>query len=230
MKSIIVIFILMFCITVTKAEMSPSFSPSVSCSAIIYDMIDCVLFLSGDSTKDKPTTAYCSGFKIMLETNVKCFCEALKSSAELGADVNLTKAVMLPNWCSSWYVLFHLPYHIYKCFPVSWFENCLVANPSPSESPVANSVERSIAPVSSRTPTPSALATPTEEVTPTPSSPNKKITPTPSTPSEEAIKHAPSPNPSGSYSVSSDFFAFFSVSVISFYYILIFFFSFNQSW
>ncbi|TYH18115.1 hypothetical protein ES288_A05G243800v1 [Gossypium darwinii] len=207
MKSIIVIFILMFCITVTKAEMSPSFSPSVSCSAIIYDMIDCVLFLSGDSTKDKPTTAYCSGFKIMLETNVN-----LKSSAELGADVNLTKAVMLPNWCSSWYVLFHLPYHIYKCFPVS------------CESPVANSVERSIAPVSSRTPTPSALATPTEEVTPTPSSPNKKITPTPSTPSEEAIKHAPSPNPSGSYSVSSDFFAFFSVSVISFYYILIFFF------
>ncbi|TYI28486.1 hypothetical protein ES332_A05G247900v1 [Gossypium tomentosum] len=218
MKSIIVIFILMFCITVTKAEMSPSFSPSVSCSAIIYDMIDCVLFLSGDSTKDKPTTACCSGFKIMLETNVKCFCEALKSSAELCADVNLTKAVMLPSACEV------------SASPMNNFSSppsvALVANPSPSESPVANSVERSIAPVSSRTPTPSALATPTEEVTPTPSSPDKKITPTPSTPSEEAIKHAPSPNPSGSYSVSSDFFAFFSVSVISFYYILIYFFFF----
>ncbi|XP_052884623.1 non-specific lipid transfer protein GPI-anchored 23-like isoform X2 [Gossypium arboreum] len=147
-------------------------------------MIDCVLFLSGDSTKDKPTTACCSGFKIMLETNVKCFCEALKSSAELCADVNLTKAVMLPSACE---------------VSASPMNNCnLLANPSPSESPVANSVERSIAPVSSRTPTPSALATPTEEVTPTPSSPDKKITPTPSTPSEEAIKHAPSPNPSGS--------------------------------
>ncbi|KAG4200695.1 hypothetical protein ERO13_A05G229300v2 [Gossypium hirsutum] len=198
--------------------MSPSFSPSVSCSAIIYDMIDCVLFLSGDSTKDKPTTACCSGFKIMLETNVKCFCEALKSSAELCADVNLTKAVMLPSACEV------------SASPMNNFSSppsvALVANPSPSESPVANSVERSIAPVSSRTPTPSALATPTEEVTPTPSSPDKKITPTPSTPSEEAIKHAPSPNPSGSYSVSSDFFAFFSVSVISFYYILIYFFFF----
>ncbi|TYJ35545.1 hypothetical protein E1A91_A05G244000v1 [Gossypium mustelinum] len=215
MKSIIVIFILMFCITVTKAEMSPSFSPSVSCSAIIYYMIDCVLFLSGDSTKDKPTTACCSGFKIMLETNVKCFCEALKSSAELCADVNLTKAVMLPSACE----VSASPMN--NCNLFSSPPSVALANPSPSESPVANSVERSIAPVSSRTPTPSALATPTEEVTPTPSSPDKKITPTPSTPSEEAIKHAPSPNPSGSYSVSSDFFAFFSVSVISFYYILI---------
>ncbi|XP_040950227.1 non-specific lipid transfer protein GPI-anchored 11 isoform X1 [Gossypium hirsutum] len=209
MKSIIASFILMFCITVTKAEMSPSLSPSVSCSTIIYDMIDCVLFLSGDSTEDKPTTACCSGFKIVLETNVKCFCEALKSSAELGADVNLTKAVMLPSACEV------------SASPMNKCNLALVANPSPSESPVANSVERSIAPVSSGTPTPSALATPTEEVTPTPSSPDKKITPTPSTPADEAAKHAPLPNLSGSYSVSSYFFAFFSVLVISFYYILI---------
>ncbi|XP_012447075.2 non-specific lipid transfer protein GPI-anchored 11 isoform X2 [Gossypium raimondii] len=187
--------------------MSPSLSPSVSCSTIIYDMIDCVLFLSGDSTEDEPTAACCSGFKIVLETNVKCFCEALKSSAELGADVNLTKAVMLPSACE---------------VSASPMNKCnLVANPSPSESPVANSVERSIAPVSSGTPTPSALATPTEEVTPTPSSPDKKITPTASTPADEAAKQAPLPNLSGSYSVSSYFFAFFSVLVISFYYILI---------
>ncbi|KAG8493942.1 hypothetical protein CXB51_011274 [Gossypium anomalum] len=208
MKSIMVIFILMFCITMTKPEMSPSFSPSVSCSTIIYDMIDCVLFLSADSTKDKPTTACCSGFKIVLETNVKCFCEALKSSAELGADVNLTKAVMLPSACE----VSASP--MIKCNLVSSPPSvALVANPSPNESPVANSVERSIAPVSSGTPTPSALATP--------SSPDKKITPTPSTPAEEAIKHAPLSNLSGSYSVSSYFFAFFSVLGISFYYILI---------
>nr|KJB59123.1 hypothetical protein B456_009G239800 [Gossypium raimondii] len=186
MKSIIVSFILMFCITVTKAEMSPSLSPSVSCSTIIYDMIDCVLFLSGDSTEDEPTAACCSGFKIVLETNVKCFCEALKSSAELGADVNLTKAVMLPSACE---------------VSASPMNKCNL--------------------VSSGTPTPSALATPTEEVTPTPSSPDKKITPTASTPADEAAKQAPLPNLSGSYSVSSYFFAFFSVLVISFYYILI---------
>ncbi|KAK8354795.1 hypothetical protein V6Z12_A05G244500 [Gossypium hirsutum] len=190
-------------------------------------MIDCVLFLSGDSTKDKPTTACCSGFKIMLETNVKCFCEALKSSAELCADVNLTKAVMLPSACE----VSASPMNNFSSPPSVALGTCSFIFPIIytnvfHESPVANSVERSIAPVSSRTPTPSALATPTEEVTPTPSSPDKKITPTPSTPSEEAIKHAPSPNPSGSYSVSSDFFAFFSVSVISFYYILIYFFFF----
>ncbi|KAK8646872.1 hypothetical protein V6N13_120640 [Hibiscus sabdariffa] len=63
--------------------MSPAFSPSESCSTIIYDMIDCIPFLSGDDTEEKPTLACCSGFKIVVEINDECICEAFKSSVDL---------------------------------------------------------------------------------------------------------------------------------------------------
>ncbi|KAK8642807.1 hypothetical protein V6N13_012139 [Hibiscus sabdariffa] len=80
--------------------MSPSFSPSSeSCSTIIYDMIDCIPFLSGDDTEGKPTLACCAGFKIVVEINDECICEAFKSSVDLGVYINLTKAAALPLAC-----------------------------------------------------------------------------------------------------------------------------------
>ncbi|KAE8733265.1 acetyl-CoA carboxylase family protein [Hibiscus syriacus] len=89
----------MLFIRVAKAEVSPSLSPSDICSTIIYDMIDGIPFLSGDSTEDKPTLACCSGVKVVVEINAECICEALKSSVDLGVDINLTKAAALPSAC-----------------------------------------------------------------------------------------------------------------------------------
>ncbi|XWS23858.1 hypothetical protein CRYUN_Cryun28dG0051300 [Craigia yunnanensis] len=62
-------------------------------------MADCLSFLSNDSTEEKPTPSCCSGFKAVLKSNAECFCEALKSNAELSIDVNLTKAAILPSAC-----------------------------------------------------------------------------------------------------------------------------------
>ena len=70
-------------------------SPSMSCSTIIYDMAECISFLSNGSTEEKATPPCCSGFKSVLKTNAECICEALKSSI----DVNLTRAATLPSAC-----------------------------------------------------------------------------------------------------------------------------------
>ncbi|KAL4332717.1 hypothetical protein GQ457_07G023390 [Hibiscus cannabinus] len=103
--------------------MSPAFSPSESCSTIIYDMIDCIPFLSGDDTEEKPTLACCSGFKIVVEINDECICEAFKSSVDLGVYINFTKAAALPLACQ-------VPTHsITKC-------NITAVNPPLGESPI----------------------------------------------------------------------------------------------
>ena len=73
--------------------------PSVSCSTVIYDMADCLSLLSNGSTEEKPTPSCCSGFKAVLKSNAECICEVLNSKAELGIDVNLTKAAILPSAC-----------------------------------------------------------------------------------------------------------------------------------
>ncbi|XP_039070183.1 non-specific lipid transfer protein GPI-anchored 11-like [Hibiscus syriacus] len=122
-SSIAATCILMVLIRVAKAEVSPSLSPWESCSTIIYDMIDCIPFLSGDSTEDKPTVACCSGFKIVVGINAECICEALKSSVDLGADINLTKAAALPSACQV------------SAPPISEC-NLEVNPPPPSESPI----------------------------------------------------------------------------------------------
>ncbi|KAK6938181.1 Bifunctional inhibitor/plant lipid transfer protein/seed storage helical domain [Dillenia turbinata] len=76
----------------------PSVSPSPpSCDSIIYDMIDCVEFLTDGSNVTTPSPACCFGFQTVLKAD--CVCQALKSSQDLGIAVNLTRAVALPPAC-----------------------------------------------------------------------------------------------------------------------------------
>ncbi|XVF64736.1 hypothetical protein PTKIN_Ptkin09bG0191100 [Pterospermum kingtungense] len=101
----VVISIFMTCLMVAKkpeasVASSGSGSPVTSCSTVIYDMADCVSFLSNGSADEKPTPSCCSGFQRLLKTNALCICEALKSSSDqLGFNVNLTKAATLPSAC-----------------------------------------------------------------------------------------------------------------------------------
>ncbi|XWS15039.1 hypothetical protein CRYUN_Cryun35bG0060200 [Craigia yunnanensis] len=140
-------------LVVARPEISPSLapSPSVSCSTIIYDMADCISFLSNGSTEEKPTPPCCSGFKSVLKTNAECICEALKSSAELGIDVNLTRAATLPSACQV-----SAP-PISKC-NVSISPGTAPANPPSSGTPSPDSPEALAVPGPSNSPTPSTGA------------------------------------------------------------------------
>ncbi|XP_044474988.1 non-specific lipid transfer protein GPI-anchored 31-like [Mangifera indica] len=77
---------------------SPS-STSTDCSTIIYNMANCVPFLSKGGEDAKPDPSCCTAFKSVLRVNAGCICEALKSSASLGIDLNMTKAATLSWAC-----------------------------------------------------------------------------------------------------------------------------------
>ncbi|KAF2299638.1 hypothetical protein GH714_002118 [Hevea brasiliensis] len=76
----------------------PAPSTEDDCTTVIYDMIDCVPYLSVGSN-DKLDPLCCEGLKTVIAINPKCICEGLKSSAQLGIVVNMTRAALLPSDC-----------------------------------------------------------------------------------------------------------------------------------
>ncbi|XVF39481.1 hypothetical protein PTKIN_Ptkin01aG0038100 [Pterospermum kingtungense] len=174
---------------------SPSLAPLIpspslaSCSTIIYDMADCLSFISNGNKEEKPTPSCCTSFIAVLKANDECICEALKSSAELGIDVNLTKAATLPFACQ-------------------------VSAPPISECDVSSSPGTAPAPanppfIGAPTPTtpPEAPDVRGSLYSPSPS-------PAPSAGSDEVGKLAPQPM-SGTNSQSACFFVLISMLVIS---------------
>ncbi|GLT93842.1 hypothetical protein SLE2022_116150 [Rubroshorea leprosula] len=73
--------------------------PSVDCSSAMYDMVDCIGYLSYGSNDTKPEKSCCSGFKSMMKVAEQCICEAIKSSRGMGIELNLTRAASLPSDC-----------------------------------------------------------------------------------------------------------------------------------
>ncbi|KAK9153969.1 hypothetical protein Sjap_001449 [Stephania japonica] len=80
-----------------KSASAPA--PSADCSTIIYDMMDCVGYVSTGSNMTEPSKDCCTGLKTVLNTDAQCVCEAIKQSAQLGITVNTTRAKGLPSSC-----------------------------------------------------------------------------------------------------------------------------------
>ena len=107
---------------------SPAPAPSVDCSDVAVDMLDCVTYLS-DGNAEKPTDSCCAGLEAVLSLDDECLCFALKHSADFGVAVNLTRAAALSSECgvsahplsrcgSEWFntSMFHLTGIIYNLF------------------------------------------------------------------------------------------------------------------
>ncbi|XP_057468646.1 non-specific lipid transfer protein GPI-anchored 11-like isoform X2 [Actinidia eriantha] len=99
---------LAFCILATWALVSVSGAQSLAaapspagadCTSLIYNMVDCISYLSAGSNQMTPDPACCSGFKTVLETNAECICEGFKSSVDLGIAIDMSKAMALPSAC-----------------------------------------------------------------------------------------------------------------------------------
>ncbi|KAF8404553.1 hypothetical protein HHK36_009440 [Tetracentron sinense] len=74
-------------------------APSADCNTLIFNMVDCLSFVSNGSTDSKPQGSCCSGLKTVLKAEPECICEAFKNSAQLGVVLNVTKAITLPASC-----------------------------------------------------------------------------------------------------------------------------------
>ncbi|CAF1853120.1 unnamed protein product [Brassica oleracea] len=79
---------------------APAPGPSNSdCSSIIYDMMDCLSYLTPGSNDTKPTKVCCGGILSVLQYNPKCICVGLESSKTMGFAVNNTRARAMPTTC-----------------------------------------------------------------------------------------------------------------------------------
>ncbi|XP_021892773.1 non-specific lipid-transfer protein-like protein At5g64080 [Carica papaya] len=74
-------------------------SPSVDCTSLIFNLVDCLSFVQNGSTVSKPQGSCCSGLKTILKTDAECLCEGFKNSASFGVALNMTKALTLPAAC-----------------------------------------------------------------------------------------------------------------------------------
>ncbi|KAK9219626.1 hypothetical protein WN943_008272 [Citrus x changshan-huyou] len=147
---------------------SPGPQPSGDCSEVIYNLSDCLDFLSKGSNHTKPGSNCCSGFESVIKSNFHCICEAIKSSSDLGLDLNLTRAFTLSSDCA---------------ISAPPLKKCGVpAPPSPVTPPSP--------PKKSPTPSPSP---PKKSPTPSPSPPKKSPAPAPS--GGDTPAPAPSPHP-----------------------------------
>lgn len=80
--------------------LSPSLVSSSSCSEIIYEMIDCISFLTGvGGSAAKPDALCCSGFKSVLKADAHCICQAIREAPQMGIKLNKTRAIELPSDC-----------------------------------------------------------------------------------------------------------------------------------
>lgn len=80
-------------------QTAPSMAPSTDCSVLVYDMSDCVSFLSDGSTDTEPDHPCCSGLETVIETDADCVCEAFMMSSQMGIQLNMTRALALPGAC-----------------------------------------------------------------------------------------------------------------------------------
>ncbi|CAN6846591.1 unnamed protein product [Brassica oleracea] len=79
---------------------TPAPGPSNSdCSSVIYDMMDCLSYLTPGSNDTKPTKVCCGGILSVLQYNPKCVCIGLASSKDMGIALNNTRALAMPTIC-----------------------------------------------------------------------------------------------------------------------------------
>lgn len=79
---------------------TPAPGPSNSdCSSVIYDMMDCLSYLTPGSNDTSPTKVCCGGILSVLQYNPNCVCVGLASTKDMGIEINNTRAHSMPTTC-----------------------------------------------------------------------------------------------------------------------------------
>ncbi|KAJ4870658.1 Bifunctional inhibitor/plant lipid transfer protein/seed storage helical domain protein [Raphanus sativus] len=79
---------------------TPAPGPSNSdCSSVIYNMMDCLSYITPGSNDTRPTKVCCGGILSVLQYNPNCICVGLASSKDMGIEINNTRAHSMPTTC-----------------------------------------------------------------------------------------------------------------------------------
>ncbi|KAL8058419.1 hypothetical protein ABFX02_03G016700 [Erythranthe guttata] len=215
---------------------APSQAPSVAaapgseagvggdCSTLIYEMMECMSFLSGEGGEmAAPGEPCCAGFKTVVDANADCICYALGSAASLGLVINITRAAALPSLCRV------------SAPPISYCHVSLSPGGSPASSPPTASPANSPTHGSSAPPSnspsilprltpPPAPATSAPKSAPPPATSGTTVPPTATSPPSlapaatsddttmppDSETTAPPPQKAGAYSISPAFLLVFA--------------------
>ena len=77
---------------------SPSYSPSQSpyggCSDLIWDLVDCMSYLSDESEVTMPGPDCCTAFELTMNTDASCIIEATKIAPSYDINLNVIRVLM----------------------------------------------------------------------------------------------------------------------------------------
>ncbi|KAK4791745.1 hypothetical protein SAY86_032158 [Trapa natans] len=125
---------------------APGPAAGASCEDVIYDMMDCVTYISEGSSSKLPSTSCCSGVKSVMDFSGKCICVAIESSAQLGIQLNMTRVEELPSLCKL------KPYPLGECGCECSYLPFQPPSPSSSPSPKVPDTPKPMAPAPSLEP------------------------------------------------------------------------------
>ncbi|KAL7154666.1 hypothetical protein ABFS83_03G016300 [Erythranthe nasuta] len=185
------------------------------CSTLIYEMMECMSFLSGEGGETAaPGEPCCSGFKTVVDANADCICYALGSAASLGLVINITRAASLSSLCRV------------SAPPISYCHASSPPTASPANSPThGSSVPPSNSPsILPRLTPPPAPATSAPKSAPPPATSGTTVPPTATSPPSlapaatsddttmppDSETTAPPPQKAGAYSISPAFLLVFA--------------------
>ncbi|XP_075640602.1 uncharacterized protein LOC142612391 [Castanea sativa] len=84
---------------IASSDLSPSESPYGDCSGLIWDLVDCMSFLSDESDVTKPGPECCTAFELTMNTDASCIIEAIKITPSYDINLNVSRVLMMSEVC-----------------------------------------------------------------------------------------------------------------------------------
>ncbi|XP_030945545.1 non-specific lipid-transfer protein-like protein At2g13820 isoform X1 [Quercus lobata] len=84
---------------IASSDLSPSESPYGGCSDLIWDLVDCMSYLSDESEMTKPGPDCCTAFELTMNIDASCIIEATKIAPSYDINLNVTRVMMMPEVC-----------------------------------------------------------------------------------------------------------------------------------
>lgn len=102
----VIVAVILVATTITGADAqspmaAPAYAPAptLDCMTALYNMSDCLSYVTSGSNLTKPDTPCCGELAGLVESYPVCLCQLLGNPGATGLDIDLKKALRLPNVC-----------------------------------------------------------------------------------------------------------------------------------
>ncbi|KAL3325337.1 hypothetical protein AABB24_039101, partial [Solanum stoloniferum] len=85
--------------SMSPAASGPATSGGMDCMTVLLNMSSCLTYVEQDSKLTKPDKECCPSFAGLLDSNPICLCQLLGNPDKIGIQIDVNKALKLPNIC-----------------------------------------------------------------------------------------------------------------------------------